>query len=140
MVEIAAFTSWTASGVGCKRTLRAFSQNGLRAEGYAAGELKHGPIALIDETMPVVVIAPHDRVFEKTVSNMSGSRRPRRATDPGDAKGAAAAEGQPLVTLMLPTMPATVAPLVYAVPSSSPITPPSLWARTLISRAISPSR
>jgi hypothetical protein len=70
LVEIAAFTSWTASGVGCKRTLRAFSQNGLRAEGYAAGELKHGPIALIDETMPVIVIAPCDRVFDKTVSNM----------------------------------------------------------------------
>ena len=42
----------------------------IHAEGYAAGELKHGPIALIDETMPVIVIAPHDRWFEKTVSNM----------------------------------------------------------------------
>ncbi len=42
----------------------------IHAEGYAAGELKHGPIALIDENMPVVVIAPHDAVFEKTVSNM----------------------------------------------------------------------
>ena len=42
----------------------------IHAEGYAAGELKHGPIALIDETMPVIVIAPFDRVFEKTVSNM----------------------------------------------------------------------
>jgi len=42
----------------------------IHAEGYAAGELKHGPIALIDETMPVIVIAPHDRVFDKTVSNM----------------------------------------------------------------------
>ena len=42
----------------------------IHAEGYAAGELKHGPIALIDEKMPVIVIAPHDRVFEKTVSNM----------------------------------------------------------------------
>ena len=42
----------------------------IHAEGYAAGELKHGPIALIDETMPVIVIAPHDAVFEKTVSNM----------------------------------------------------------------------
>jgi fructoselysine-6-P-deglycase FrlB-like protein len=73
MVEIAAFTSWTASGVGCKRTLRAFSQNGLRAEGYTAGELKHGPIALIDETMPVIVIAPHDRVFEKTVQHVRKS-------------------------------------------------------------------
>ena len=42
----------------------------IHAEGYAAGELKHGPIALIDETMPVIVIAPHDALFEKTVSNM----------------------------------------------------------------------
>jgi glucosamine 6-phosphate synthetase-like amidotransferase/phosphosugar isomerase protein len=42
----------------------------IHAEGYAAGERKRGPIALIDETMPVIVIAPHDRVFEKTVSNM----------------------------------------------------------------------
>ena len=42
----------------------------IHAEGYAAGELKHGPIALIDEAMPVIVIAPHDRIFEKTVSNM----------------------------------------------------------------------
>ena len=117
LVEIAAFTSWTASGVGCKRTLRAFSQNGLRAEGYAAGELKHGPIALIDETMPVIVIAPHDRVFDKTVSNMQEvAARGGRLILVTDAKGAAAAEGQPLVTLTLPTMPATVAPLVYAVP------------------------
>ncbi|MGO4843970.1 SIS domain-containing protein, partial [Rhizobiaceae sp. 2RAB30] len=42
----------------------------IHAEGYAAGELKHGPIALIDETMPVIVIAPHDRIYDKTVSNM----------------------------------------------------------------------
>ncbi len=42
----------------------------IHAEGYAAGELKHGPIALIDETMPVIVVAPHDHLFEKTASNM----------------------------------------------------------------------
>ena len=42
----------------------------IHAEGYAAGELKHGPIALIDESVPVIVIAPHDHLFEKTVSNM----------------------------------------------------------------------
>jgi glutamine---fructose-6-phosphate transaminase (isomerizing) len=89
----------------------------IHAEGYAAGELKHGPIALIDETMPVIVIAPHDRVFEKTVSNMQEvAARGGRLILVTDAKGAAAAEGQPLVTLTLPTMPSTVAPLVYAVP------------------------
>ncbi len=42
----------------------------IHAEGYAAGELKHGPIALIDEDTPVVVVAPHDSLFEKTLSNM----------------------------------------------------------------------
>ena len=50
----------------------------IHAEGYAAGELKHGPIALIDETMPVVVIAPYDRLFEKTVVQHAGGRGPRR--------------------------------------------------------------
>jgi len=89
----------------------------IHAEGYAAGELKHGPIALIDETMPVVVIAPHDRVFEKTVSNMQEvAARGGRLILLTDAKGAAASEGQPLVTLILPTVPGAVAPLVYAVP------------------------
>jgi glutamine---fructose-6-phosphate transaminase (isomerizing) len=89
----------------------------IHAEGYAAGELKHGPIALIDETMPVVVIAPHDRVFEKTVSNMQEvAARGGRLILVTDAKGAAAAEGQPLATLTLPIMPSAVGPLVYAVP------------------------
>ena len=91
--------------------MRAFSQNGLRAEGYAAGELKHGPIALIDETMPVIVIAPHDCVFDKTVSNMQEVAARCGDFLVTDAKGAAAAEGQPMVTLTLPT----VAPLVYGV-------------------------
>ena len=54
----------------------------IHAEGYAAGELKHGPIALIDEKMPVVVIAPYDRVFEKTVSNMQEVARARRQHHP----------------------------------------------------------
>jgi glucosamine--fructose-6-phosphate aminotransferase (isomerizing) len=89
----------------------------IHAEGYAAGELKHGPIALIDETTPVIVIAPYDRVFEKTVSNMQEvAARGGKLILLTDAKGAQAAEGQPLLTLTLPTMPATVAPLVYTVP------------------------
>ena len=74
----------------------------IHAEGYAAGELKHGPIALIDETMPVIVIAPYDRVFDKTVSNMQEvAARGGRLILVTDAKGAAAAaaEGQSLVTL-----------------------------------------
>src|SRR5579872_1962178 len=89
----------------------------IHAEGYAAGELKHGPIALIDEAMPVVVIAPHDAVFEKTVSNMQEvAARGGRLILVTDARGAAAAARQPLATLTLPTMPVSVGPLVYAAP------------------------
>jgi glucosamine--fructose-6-phosphate aminotransferase (isomerizing) len=90
----------------------------IHAEGYAAGELKHGPIALIDENMPVIVIAPHDKVFEKTVSNMQEvAARGGRLILMSDAQGAAAAnDGQSVVTLTLPTVHPAVAPLVYAVP------------------------
>jgi glutamine---fructose-6-phosphate transaminase (isomerizing) len=89
----------------------------IHAEGYAAGELKHGPIALIDETMPVVVIAPFDRVFDKTVSNMQEvAARGGRIILVTDPKGAKEATVQSLVTLTLPEMPSTVTPLVYAIP------------------------
>ena len=89
----------------------------IHAEGYAAGELKHGPIALIDETMPVVVIAPYDRVFEKTVSNMQEvAARGGRIILITDSKGAREAGIETLATLILPEMPATVTPLVYAIP------------------------
>jgi len=90
----------------------------IHAEGYAAGELKHGPIALIDEKIPVIVIAPYDQVFEKTASNMQEvAARGGRLILLTDKKGAeVAAESHALTTLTLPTMPATVTPLVYAVP------------------------
>jgi len=89
----------------------------IHAEGYAAGELKHGPIALIDETMPVVVIAPYDRVFEKTVSNMQEvAARGGNIILMTDAKGAAEATVDSLVTIVLPDMAATFAPMVYAIP------------------------
>ena len=89
----------------------------IHAEGYAAGELKHGPIALIDETMPVIVIAPHDRVFEKTVSNMQEvAARGGRIVLVTDARGAAEATVDSAHTLVLPDMAATVTPLVYAIP------------------------
>jgi glutamine---fructose-6-phosphate transaminase (isomerizing) len=89
----------------------------IHAEGYAAGELKHGPIALIDENMPVVVIAPFDRVFEKTVSNMQEvAARGGNIILMTDAKGAAEATIESLVTIVLPDMAATFTPMVYAVP------------------------
>lgn len=89
----------------------------IHAEGYAAGELKHGPIALIDETMPVVVIAPHDRVFEKTVSNMQEvAARGGNIILMTDARGAAEATVDSLVTIVMPDMAAAFTPMVYAVP------------------------
>jgi glucosamine--fructose-6-phosphate aminotransferase (isomerizing) len=89
----------------------------IHAEGYAGGELKHGPIALIDENMPVVVIAPFDRVFEKTVSNMQEvAARGGRIILMTDAKGAAEATVESLVTIVMPDMAATFTPMVYAIP------------------------
>jgi len=89
----------------------------IHAEAYAAGELKHGPIALIDEHMPVVVIAPFDRVFEKTVSNMQEvAARGGNIILMTDAKGAEEATVDSLVTIVLPDMAATFTPMVYAVP------------------------
>ena len=90
----------------------------IHAEGYAAGELKHGPIALIDETMPVIVIAPHDRVFEKTLSNMEEvAARGGKIILVTDAKGAKEGASElDRKRSTLPDMAATVTPLVYAVP------------------------
>lgn len=89
----------------------------IHAEGYAAGELKHGPIALIDETVPVVVIAPHDRLFEKTVSNMQEvAARGGNIVLMTDAKGAEEATLDTFTTIVLPDMPAVFTPMVYAIP------------------------
>jgi glutamine---fructose-6-phosphate transaminase (isomerizing) len=89
----------------------------IHAEGYAAGELKHGPIALIDKNVPVVVIAPFDRVFEKTVSNMQEvAARGRRILLLTDSQGASAAGDGFWRTLILPDMAASFTPLVYAIP------------------------
>ena len=89
----------------------------IHAEGYAAGELKHGPIALIDETMPVIVIAPFDRVFEKTVSNMQEvAARGGKIILVTDPKGAKEAPVDSTEIIVLPDMASTVTPLVYAIP------------------------
>ncbi len=78
----------------------------IHAEGYAAGELKHGPIALIDENMPVIVIAPHDRIFEKTVSNMQEvAARGGKIILITDARGAAASSVDTMETIVLPDVP-----------------------------------
>ena len=89
----------------------------IHAEGYAAGELKHGPIALIDETMPVIVIAPHDRIFDKTVSNMQEvAARGGRIILITDQKGARHATVKTMETIVLPDVPEMIAPLIYALP------------------------
>ena len=90
----------------------------IHAEGYAAGELKHGPIALIDEAMPVIVIAPRDAVFEKTVSNMQEvAARGGRIILIGDQNAAAEAAVDVAHFLPMPDMGDKFAPIVYAAPS-----------------------
>jgi glucosamine--fructose-6-phosphate aminotransferase (isomerizing) len=90
----------------------------IHAEGYAAGELKHGPIALIDESMPVIVIAPHDSVIEKTVSNMQEvAARGGRIILIGDEKAAAEAAIAFDGLVSMPDMAPDFAPIVYAVPA-----------------------
>jgi glutamine---fructose-6-phosphate transaminase (isomerizing) len=89
----------------------------IHAEGYAAGELKHGPIALIDENMPVIVIAPYDRIFDKTVSNMQEvAARGGKIILITDEKGAAAANIETLDTIIMPDVPEIIAPIIYALP------------------------
>lgn len=89
----------------------------IHAEGYPAGELKHGPIALIDSTMPVIVIAPHDALFEKTASNMQEvAARGGRIILITDVKGAAECGIEPETTIIMPDMDPTFAAIVYALP------------------------
>ncbi|MEM8662793.1 MAG: glutamine--fructose-6-phosphate transaminase (isomerizing) [Pseudomonadota bacterium] len=89
----------------------------IHAEGYAAGELKHGPIALVDDSVPVVVLAPHDAFFAKTVSNMEEvAARGGRIIIITDRAGADALEGTSAQVIVTPTAPAFVAPIVAAVP------------------------
>jgi len=89
----------------------------IHAEAYAAGELKHGPIALVDEDMPVIVIAPHDRWFEKTVSNMQEvAARGGRIILITDKKGADVNKLDTKATLIMPDMPEIAAPIAYAIP------------------------
>ena len=89
----------------------------IHAEGYAAGELKHGPIALIDEQTPVVVVAPHDALFEKTLSNMQEvNARGGKLIVITDAAGAVACADIARHIIMIPACDPFIAPLVYSVP------------------------
>jgi glucosamine--fructose-6-phosphate aminotransferase (isomerizing) len=89
----------------------------IHAEGYAAGEMKHGPIALIDELVPVVVLAPSDSIFDKTASNFEQVRaRGGKLILLSDAAGVARLGNQAAATVTLPTVESIVTPIVYAVP------------------------
>jgi len=90
----------------------------IHAEGYASGELKHGPIALIDRMVPVIVMAPFDRLFDKTVSNMQEvMARHGMVLLASDAKGLAAAGDGTWAQLQLPEIAEPFAPILYAIPA-----------------------
>ncbi|NSX54379.1 glutamine--fructose-6-phosphate transaminase (isomerizing) [Parasulfitobacter algicola] len=90
----------------------------IHAEGYASGELKHGPIALVDKKTPIVVMAPSDRLFDKTVSNMQEvMARGGKVLLITDAKGAEEAGDGMWETLIMPEVPDLFAPILYAIPA-----------------------
>lgn len=89
----------------------------IHAEGYASGEMKHGPIALIDEKVPVIVIAPSGPLFDKTVSNMEEVRaRGGKIVLISDAEGLAEAGEGCMATIEMPKVHPLIAPMVYAIP------------------------
>jgi glucosamine--fructose-6-phosphate aminotransferase (isomerizing) len=90
----------------------------IHAEAYASGELKHGPIALIDKTMPVVVMAPRDALFDKTVSNMQEvMARGGKVMLITDSEGAAEASDQTWEVIVMPRVDAVLTPILYALPA-----------------------
>lgn len=89
----------------------------IHAEGYASGEMKHGPIALIDDAVPLIVIAPSGPLFEKTVSNMQEAQaRGAKVVLISDAEGIAKAGEGTIATIEMPKVHPLIAPLVYAIP------------------------
>lgn len=89
----------------------------IHAEGYASGEMKHGPIALIDDAVPLIVIAPSGPLFEKTVSNMQEAQaRGAQVVLISDAEGIAKAGEGTIATIEMPKIHPLIAPLVYAIP------------------------
>ncbi|SMR71288.1 glucosamine--fructose-6-phosphate aminotransferase (isomerizing) [Aliiroseovarius halocynthiae] len=90
----------------------------IHAEGYASGELKHGPIALVDKVTPTVVMAPHDGLFDKTVSNMQEvMARGGRVVLVSDARAAEEAGDGVWQTLAMPEAPELIQPILYAIPA-----------------------
>ena len=89
----------------------------IHAEGYAAGEMKHGPIALIDDTVPIVALAPHDALFEKTASNIQeAAARGGKVLLVSDRAGIEALADCTTWALEMPTVPGFIAPIIYSLP------------------------
>jgi len=90
----------------------------IHAEGYASGELKHGPIALVDENMPVIVLAPKDELFDKTVSNMHEvMARGGKVLLITDTEGASEAQESTWKTIIMPKISNDLAPILYSIPA-----------------------
>jgi len=90
----------------------------IHAEGYASGELKHGPIALVDENMPVIVLAPKDELFDKTVSNMHEvMARGGKVLLITDTEGASEAQEGAWKTIIMPKIANDLAPILYSIPA-----------------------
>jgi glucosamine--fructose-6-phosphate aminotransferase (isomerizing) len=105
----------TAYPIALEAALKLKEISYIHAEGYASGELKHGPIALIDEVTPVFAIAPHDHLFEKTISNVQEiAARKGRVTLFSDALGIEEAGDVARHTIEAPKVDPFVAPIVYS--------------------------
>ena len=109
----------TAYPIALEGALKLKEISYIHAEGYAAGEMKHGPIALIDEEVPIIVIAPHDALFDKTASNTQEViARGGKVIFLSDAEGLAkmTSQSKPWATIELPTVDPFVTPLLYSIP------------------------
>ena len=89
----------------------------IHAEGYASGEMKHGPIALVDDKVPVVIIAPKDNLFEKNISNMQEIlARGGKVILITDSKGDKEVDNSSLKRLVLKNLPEFVQPIIFTIP------------------------
>jgi len=107
----------TSYGIAMEGALKLKEISYIHAEGYAAGEMKHGPIALIDEDVPVIALAPSDKLFDKTASNIQEvMARGGKVIVITDQAGADKLQNGPSATLVLPEVDAFVSPILYTIP------------------------
>ncbi len=107
----------TAYPIALEGALKLKEISYIHAEGYAAGEMKHGPIALIDENVPVIVVAPYDDLYDKTASNVQEvGARGGKVIFMSDARGVDRLSARAMATVILPEVDDFVAPILYAIP------------------------